>query len=44
MDSEIQKRASDIAAQQQLKFDESDKTVNAPSSAAQSKIRYLAGA
>lgn len=44
MDCEIAKKTKNIIKHQQQAFEESDRTVEAPSPVAQGKIRYLAGA
>lgn len=44
MDCEIAKTTKNIIKHQQQAFEDSDRTVEAPSPVAQGKIRYLAGA
>ncbi|XP_062600182.1 uncharacterized protein LOC134261804 [Saccostrea cucullata] len=44
MDCEIAKKSMDIIKHQQQAFEDSDRTVEAPSQVAEGKIRYLAGA
>lgn len=44
MDFEIAKKTKNIIKHQQQAFEESDRTVEAPSPVAQGEIRYLAGA